>query len=203
IYAVSFFEGADFQLLPASFRALEADLGLSPSTLAASTLLQTLTCATFSVFWGVLVDNSIMSPQQVLFSGCTGWGIITLMLATINDTSWILVLRLFNGVALATLSPTTQTLIADLAPPQERGRYFSWLGFSMALGAMTTAAFSTAISEKRICGLQGWRIAFAVVGTLSVILGHFVKKLVRLPTDSPSVDQRTAKQPGSEFGSLA
>ena len=54
IYAVSFFEGADFQLLPASFRALEADLGLSPSTLAASTLLQTLTCATFSVFWGVL-----------------------------------------------------------------------------------------------------------------------------------------------------
>ena len=33
---------------------------------------------------------------------------------------WILVLRLFNGVALATLSPTTQTLIADLAPPQER-----------------------------------------------------------------------------------
>ena len=33
------------------------------------------------------VDNSIMSPQQVLFSGCTGWGIITLMLATINDTS--------------------------------------------------------------------------------------------------------------------
>lgn len=32
------------QLLPSSFRALEADLGLSPTTLAASSLMQTLTC---------------------------------------------------------------------------------------------------------------------------------------------------------------
>ena len=37
-------EGADMQLLPASFRALEGDLGLSPTTLAASSLMQTLTC---------------------------------------------------------------------------------------------------------------------------------------------------------------
>ena len=32
------------QLLPSSFRALEGDLGLSPTTLAASSLMQTLTC---------------------------------------------------------------------------------------------------------------------------------------------------------------
>ena len=33
------------QLLPTSFRALEADLGLSPTTLAASALMQSLTCS--------------------------------------------------------------------------------------------------------------------------------------------------------------
>ena len=43
IYIVNFFEGADMQLLPSSYRALEADLGLSPTTLAASSLMQSLT----------------------------------------------------------------------------------------------------------------------------------------------------------------
>lgn len=109
--------------------------------------------ASFSVFWGVLLDNGILSARSVLFGGCTGWGVVTLLLATINDTShlvptptllengrlqvfffpkkwiyffnqlpmcsgWIMVLRCFNGIALATLSPTTQTLIAELTPQQ-------------------------------------------------------------------------------------
>lgn len=35
----------------------------------------------------MLLDNGILSAQSVLFGGCTGWGVVTLLLATINDTS--------------------------------------------------------------------------------------------------------------------
>lgn len=93
-------------------------------------------------------------------------------------------LRLLNGVCLATLAPTTQTLIANLTPAHERGRAFSWSGFSMAMGCMTTAISTTTISQMRIFGLQGWRVAFAAVGLLSMVLGYFVKKWVKVPGDS-------------------
>eukprot|EP00434_Breviolum_minutum_P016022 symbB.v1.2.014122.t1/scaffold1002.1/size145525/4 len=185
------------QLLPTSFRALEADLGLSPTTLAASALMQSLTCASFSVFWGVLLDNGILSAQSVLFGGCTGWGVVTLLLATINDTSWIMVLRCFNGIALATLSPTTQTLIAELTPQQERGRAYSWSGFSMAMGCMTTAMVTTCISQTRLFGFQGWRVAFAGVGLLSIVLGYFVKKFVKRPNDF--LDHSSSSSSGMSF----
>ena len=39
------------------------------------------------MIWGVILDNGILTAQQVLLGGCTGWGVITLALATINDTS--------------------------------------------------------------------------------------------------------------------
>jgi len=198
IYMVSFFEGADMQLLPTSFRALEADLGLSPTTLAASALMQSLTCASFSVFWGVLLDNGILSARSVLFGGCTRWGVVTLLLATINDTSWIMVLRCFNGIALATLSPTTQTLIAELTPQQERGRAYSWSGFSMAMGCMTTAMVTTCISQIRLFGFQGWRVAFAGVGVLSIVLGYFVQRFVKRPN---SLDHSSSSSSGMSFAS--
>ena len=195
IYACSFLEGADVQLLPASYRALESDLGLSPSTLAAANLFQGITLAVFSVFWGVLSDNGILAPHQILFGGCTGWGILTLLTAAINDTSWILIIRLFNGVALATLSPTTQALIASIAPPQERGRYFCWLGFMLGFGAMVTAIMTTAISNLTIYpGVKGWRVAFAIIGLVSIVLGNFVKRFAVLPADLAHWEEKIEKE---------
>ena len=66
--------GADMQLLPSSFRALEADLGLSPTTLAASSLMQTLTCTwtrktgqQFGHLWVVISPNLIRDwPPRLL-----------------------------------------------------------------------------------------------------------------------------------------
>ena len=63
------------QLLPASFRALEGDLGLSPTTLAASSLMQTLTCTSavtstlknwplLETIWGDL------GPQKIHYRDC-------------------------------------------------------------------------------------------------------------------------------------
>ena len=195
IYSCSFLEGADVQLLPASYRAIESELGLSPSTLAAANLFQGITLAIFSVFWGVLSDNGILAPHQILYGGCTAWGILTLLTAAINDTSWILIIRLFNGVALATLSPTTQSLIASVAPPQERGRYFCWLGFMLGLGAMFTAIMTTAISNMVFYpGIKGWRVAFAVIGVVSVVLGQFVKRFAVLPADLAQWEEKIDKE---------
>ena len=210
IYSCSFLEGADVQLLPASYRAIEADLGLSPSTLAAANLFQGITLAGFSVFWGVLSDNGILAPHQILFGGCTTWGILTLLTAVIKDTSWILIIRLFNGIALATLSPTTQALIANIAPPQERGRYFCWLGFMLGFGAMVTAIMTTAISNMVIWpGIKGWRFSFGIIGVASIILGQFVKRYAVLPADLAQWEEKIEKEkhepetPGGEPLSLS
>jgi len=195
VYACSFLEGADVQLLPASYRALESDLGLSPSTLAAANLFQGITLATFSVFWGVISDNGILAPHQILFGGCTTWGVLTLLTACINDASWMLIIRLFNGIALATLSPTTQALIASIAPPQERGRYFCWIGFSLGTGAMSTAILTTAISNVQVCpGFKGWRIAFILIGVVSIVLGHFVKRFAVLPPELHQWEDKLEKE---------
>ena len=38
---------------------------------------------------------------------------------------------------------------------KERGRAYSWSGFSMAMGCMTTAMITTTISQMRTAGIVG------------------------------------------------
>jgi len=169
LYAVNFVEGADWQLLPSTLRALEAEIGLSPSDLATLGLCQGLAQSISTPIWGIYVDSG-RSGKTLLVFGAAAWGVLTLLLACVTDWYGMLVLRTLNGFALATLTPVSQAIIAGLTPPQDRGTYFGWCGFAMLMGNVSCALLATSISNRSIYGYGGWRVAFAVVAMLSFLL---------------------------------
>jgi len=169
LYMVCFVEGADVQLLPSCFRALEADIGLSIEKLAMLGLCQALAMSIAAPCVGILIDSGF-SVKWTLFSGTAAWGIIMLMLACVDDMPHMMVLRTLNGVALATLMPVSQSIIAGCTRPQERGSYFGQCGMCMMLGSLATSIFAAGISNLTIYGFSGWRVAFSGIAVLSLLL---------------------------------
>lgn len=167
--AISAIEGADLQLLPSSFRALERTLGLSPSHLASLGLAQALTQCTSGPLWGSLADNG-WSRKMLLVLGAFSWGLLTWLLAVVTDFYSMIGLRALNGVALAALLPISQSMIADITQPHERGLFFGYLTCAGNVGVISSAILTTSISNRTIWGFDGWRVAFALVAFASFVL---------------------------------
>lgn len=111
-----------------------------------------------------------------------GWGVVTLMLARTRVFHHMVVLRVLNGLALGTLSPLVQSLIADLVVPEERGFYFGCMGFCRTgIGMMATALIVTSISNQEFGGIPGWQVAFLVVGCASVFIGVLISVFFKEP----------------------
>jgi MFS family permease len=170
LYAICMIEGADMQLLPASFRALEVSLGLTPSSLAFLALVQALAQWTCTPVWGALADHG-WSRKQLLLCGVFAWGVLTMLLAFCSNFYSMIFLRTLNGMALGCLSPISQSLIVDMVNPSERGRYFGFVQFASNVGCVMCAVGTSTISNQLILNFRGWRIAFAIVAAASLVLG--------------------------------
>lgn len=169
LYMVCLVEGADLQLLPSTFRALESEIGLSPTRLAILGMCQALTMSIAAPLWGSLVDGG-WSEKWLLVGGSMAWGTLTLLLAGITDWYSMLLLRTLNGIALATLTPVSQTIIARGTKPSERGYYFGLCELAMCMGQLLCAVCATTISNEVVWGYDGWRVAFVFVAIASFIL---------------------------------
>lgn len=174
LYAVCAIEGADAQLLPASFRALEVHLGLTPSRLAFLALGQALAQFTFAPIWGNLADSGY-SRKRLLAGGAFSWGVLTLLLSLVSSYPAMLGLRILNGMALGSLGPISQSLIIDYSAATERGTYFGGVQFASNIGNIVCSVSTSTISMWLIFGqVQGWRFAFACVANLSILLAFAI-----------------------------
>lgn len=177
LYAVCFVDGADVQLLPASFRALEANVGFTPTDLGLLAFAQAIFMATFAPVWGAFCDGGVPA-KWLLTAGVTSWGFLTIVLSTVENFWGMLVLRAFIGIALASLLPITQALIAGFAGPLERGVFFGWAGAMQLSGQVVCQLVTTTVSNKKFAiGSQeiwGWRIAFFGVGAMSLALAFIL-----------------------------
>ncbi|CRG98807.1 pantothenate transporter, putative [Plasmodium relictum] len=169
-------DGCDDQLLPASFRALEADLDLHPSLLGYITLVQTLMLSLFSPIWGFLSDK--YSRKWMLVFGTALWGIATIFLANINDFPHILFFRAINGLALGSIGPISQSILADAAKNESLGLSFGLVQLSSSTGRLIGGVVTTTVALKYFGGIRGWRLCFIIVGILSILLSITVALFV-------------------------
>lgn len=173
--AVSFFDGADATLLPATFMALEKDLNMSPSQLGFLMMSQSLCASVMSPVWAVLADRGQVSRKQVLVGGCLGWSILTMVLASTSSLAQMVPLRILNGAMLGTMFPISQGLIADTTSPAIRGRYFGYVDGSGNWGRMVSLLVGAPLSMMTLCGMSGWRVVFLGFGVLSLLVTALVK----------------------------
>lgn len=169
-------DGCDDQLLPASFRALEADLHLHPSLLGYITLVQTLMLSLFSPIWGFLSDK--YSRKWMLVFGTALWGAATILLANITDFHQILIFRAINGMALGSVGPISQSILADAAKNEALGLSFGLVQLSSCIGRLLGGVITTSLALQYIGHMRGWRVCFITVGALSLLLSVVVALFV-------------------------
>ncbi|KAJ1609811.1 MFS-like sugar transporter [Cryptosporidium canis] len=165
-------DGCDEQLLPASLRALEVDLKLSPKDLGNIILCQILCLALSCPIWGLLADR--YSRKYILATGVTVWGFVTILLAFSSFYWEVLITRAVNGAFLGSVGPLAQSVLADTLNSKNRGLGFGMIQLSNCIGRVFGAVLTTSISQKLIVGFQGWRFAFLLVGILSALLGGII-----------------------------
>lgn len=80
-----------------------------------------------------------------------------------------------NGIGLALVAPAIQSLVADSTDDSNRGVAFGWLQLTGNLGSIIGGLCSIIIAPMTFMGIPGWRIAFHLVGLISVFVGILVR----------------------------
>lgn len=168
LYFMCMIRGADLQLLPSSFRAMEVDLDLRPYYLGILALCQGVACSMSGPLWGNLVDCGF-SRISLLMLGTAIWGVCTMALGQVANFHGMAVLRACNGVALACLMPITQSFVAEMADGSNRGAIFGWLYLFSHVGQVFATLFATPLSNQQVLGMAGWRVALLVVGAATLL----------------------------------
>jgi MFS family permease len=181
LYSLLAIEGADMAILPTSFKALEQDLGLTPSLLAATFTFQKLMEAIARPLWGCVVDSGKISRTSVLGLCCTGWGVTTILLGATRLLPTMLALRLITGLFLSAIHPLVQSILADNIAPERRGRAFGWAALIEMLGGLATGFLCTRLSLEMIAGISGWRWLYACIGIFSCAWGLLVLAVMPEP----------------------
>ncbi|MER6384231.1 MFS transporter [Streptomyces sp. NPDC001250] len=83
----------------------------------------------------------------------------------------LLLARLTQGLAHGGELPSSQTYLAETAPPEHRGRWTSVIYVSGASGMLTAAVLGTGLSSlfgTDVLSAWGWRVPFIVGGLLGI-----------------------------------
>lgn len=190
-------EGADSILLPCVFFALQLDLGLSLGQMAALSTVQAV-CTNFaSPMWAALADRRMLRRKSIIVAGCVFQGLSTMALAGV-DQMWIMViLRAFTGTFLACLRPIANGIVADITAEVHRGKAYGITDGAVKLGRILGTLIGTNLARSAVLGLQGWRVAFLIVGSTSVVVGIITSLAMEEPP-------RLSKAPvSSEVGMAA
>lgn len=193
--AISAIEGADLVMLPSVFLALQRDLNLSLTNLATVTLFQALFQNAAAPVWGVLADRGILRRKTILVIGSLLQGVVTCVLSGIDALVPMILLRSLNGAMLASLRPVSMALLADVTTESRRGTVYGWIFFALNIGQMV-GSLATPMSTQRILGFQGWRVAFFVIGILSILVGVVVAVLMTEPERPKSQKADESKTSG-------
>jgi len=177
LFLLAVLKGADQQMLPSSFRAMEHDLHFAPSQLAVMALCQGVAAAVTGPMWGNFVDSGA-SRKWLLQVGTGLWGICTIQLAMTSNFALMIVLRVLNGAALAMIVPVVQSMVADLTDSSNCGSTFGKVSCSCSLGQVLACLMVTPISEQYVFGMRGWRFSLASFGVLSLLTIPFVRMAV-------------------------
>ncbi|KEP65689.1 UNVERIFIED_CONTAM: transporter, major facilitator family protein [Hammondia hammondi] len=226
-FLYSFLHGATDQLLPAAYKALEAQLHFSPTVLGSASSLARLAQAFCCPLWGVAVDalsgpafgrgdsrlsTSRTSPafaapdasavrggtELILRVSCVGWGVCTLLLALVTHEWQLMPLMLASGVLMAVLGPLSQKILGEVVSSEKRGTAFGNMSFFQSTGRMLAVMLTTGLSAMVFSGVAGWRVSFAFVGCLSVAFGIAVSWLL-----SPSPSSLSSSSSSSLSSSLS
>ncbi|TQD91722.1 hypothetical protein C1H46_022682 [Malus baccata] len=172
----SIMQRADESLLPGVYKEVGATLHTDPTGLGSLTLFRSIvqsSCYPLAAYLSMRHNRA-----RVIALGAFLWAAATFLVA---------VSRGLNGIGLAIVTPAIQSLVADSTDESNRGTAFGWLQLTGNIGSIIGGLCSVLIASTSFMGIPGWRIAFHLVGLISVIvemkdLVKEAKSVIRIPS---------------------
>lgn len=197
---VSALEGADTALLPAVMFALQQKVGMKFTDLAYLALAQTVCTNIAAPLWGIVADRGCLKRRTIIIIGALSQGIFTMALGITTGNLGPVVppmvaLRALEGTALAALRPISNGIIADCTSEGRRGKIFGRVQSSLLFGMFIAGMIATPMSNVKILGIAGWRVAFILCGCLALTVSCLVAFFLVEPPRSE--EQSTGKERGA------
>lgn len=178
----SIMERADESLLPGVYKEVGEALHTDPTGLGSLTLFRSIvqsSCYPLAAYLAVRHNRA-----HVIALGAFLWAAATFLVAISSTFFQVAVSRGLNGIGLAIVTPAIQSLVADSTDDSNRGMAFGWLQLTGNLGSIIGGLSSVLIASTSFMGIPGWRIAFVLVGLVSVIVGTLVHLFANDPNFS-------------------
>ncbi|KAB2597403.1 hypothetical protein D8674_000323 [Pyrus ussuriensis x Pyrus communis] len=168
----SIMQRADESLLPGVYKEVGATLHTDPTGLGSLTLFRSIvqsSCYPLAAYLAMRHNRA-----RVIALGAFLWAAATFLVGFSSTFLQVAVSRGLNGIGLAIVTPAIQSLVADSTDESNRGTAFGWLQLTGNIGSIIGGLCSVLIASTSFMGIPGWRIAFHLVGLISVIVGILV-----------------------------
>lgn len=187
-----FFSFMDRQILSILLESIKADLDLSDAQLG---LLSGLVFAIFYATLGLPIaryaDRS--SRSNIIAASLAFWSIMTALCGLAQNFVHLMLARVGVGIGEAGFGPPSQSIIADLYPPEKRASAMAIYSLGVVFGGGLGIVIGGFVAHA-----YGWRVAMMVVGLPGVALAVVMKMFVveprrglsdakQQPADAPTV----------------
>lgn len=185
-----FFSFMDRQILAILLEPIKRELQLSDTQLG---LLSGLVFALFYATLGIpiarLADRT--SRRNIIAASLAVWSVMTALCGLAQNFSHLLLARIGVGVGEAGSGPPSQSIIADLYPPEKRASAMAIYSLGVLLGGGLGIMIGGNVAHA-----YGWRAAMMVVGIPGVVLALIVWRFISEPRRGLSDVQRVAEEEG-------
>ncbi|KAK2990802.1 hypothetical protein RJ640_008942, partial [Escallonia rubra] len=180
-------ERADESLLPGVYKEVGAAIGAGPTGLGSLTLFRSIvqsSCYPLATYLAVHHNRA-----HVIALGALLWAAATFLVAFSSTFLQVAIARGLNGIGLAIVTPAILSLVADSTDDSNRGMAFGWLQLTGNFGSIIGGLCAVLLASTSFMGIAGWRIAFHLVGLISVVVGVLVRLFANDPRSSDGNEQ--------------
>lgn len=174
LWSICFFNYADRQAIYSVFPLLKQELHISDIQLGILGSAFMWMYAFSAPFAGYVGDRS--SRKTVILGGLFFWSLITSLTALSRRLWQLIAFRAVEGFGEAFYFPSSMSLIGDYHGKRTRSRAMSIHQSSVYIGTIGGGALAGFMGEH-----YGWRMAFYVFGSLGILLGLLLLKLIKEP----------------------
>lgn len=158
-----FFDSVDLGLMTFVLGSIKKEFMLSPAQAGFIASASFLGMVVGAVASGLLADRFGRSP--ILQTSMILWGVASYLCSTAVNQDQLFWYRMLLGVGMGMEFPVAQTLLAELIPARQRGRYIALMDGFWPLGFISAGLMSYWILQE-----HGWRTVFLVSAAPAVFL---------------------------------
>ncbi|MDR7082747.1 MFS family permease [Arthrobacter ginsengisoli] len=152
---------------------LEADVGIGAAAYGLGAGLFFVAYAIFELPSNVMMEK--YGAKIWLSRIMVSWGIVSFLMAFVQNETWFFVLRFLLGVAEAGFFPAVIFYFARWVPAGQRGKATAiFIAGSSVAAAISGPIAGMLLSLHDVLGLRGWQWLFGFEGLLSVVVGAIV-----------------------------